>query len=81
MGAMHAEGNRWLAAAGLGLLLLFVQGCPRDLEDPSRGSTEPCETLSDCNADAGTPPCGLLRAWVDQRCEVAPSVPVPCGAP
>jgi hypothetical protein len=52
-----------------------VSGCPPEPQDPPRPETRSCATIADCNAGAT---CGLLAACVDQRCESARSLEVPC---
>jgi hypothetical protein len=59
------------------LALFFLAGCPREPQDPTRGDSEMCNTLADCN---GGRRCGgeVLRACVDHLCEGTPSLVLPC---
>ncbi len=63
----------WLAVFALAVL----GGCPESQELPERPSGPTCETDLDCVPD-GEPACGVLRACVDARCELEPTVLVPC---
>jgi hypothetical protein len=58
-------------------LVAWLTGCPPEPQDPPRPDARACSTLADCNAGAT---CGLLAACVDQRCEAARSLEVPCPA-
>ncbi len=47
------------------------------MEIPERPPGADCSEDLDC-VPPGEPPCGLLRACVDDRCEGEPTVLVPC---
>jgi hypothetical protein len=63
--------------AGAFALVAGLSGCPPEPQNPPRPDARACTTVADCNAGAT---CGLLVACVDQRCEAARSLEVPCPA-
>jgi hypothetical protein len=75
--ALTVRERRAVVVGGALALMFGLTGCPPEPQDPPRSDAPTCTTLADCNAGAS---CGLLAACVDQRCEAARSLEVPCPA-
>jgi len=57
--------------------LALLAGCPRDAQEPRRGSAAACARYPDCNEGA-TCADVPLKACVDKLCEHSPTLVVPC---